>query len=337
MSNSITSDISAFSFCHSSELKETGTNSYEFIVSPLPPGFGYAYGPSLRRLLYSSIPAYAITALSVPGTLHEFSGIEGVLQDLSEVILNLKMVIIKSTNTDAFKATIKLNKTGEVFARDINFPSGTEAVNGDLLLMTVTADIDLEIELDISRGMSALQRQAGESTSITTNNSLTSIEIEPSFNPILRAGYRIDDVRVGDVTDYDKLIISFETDGSVDPNYAVELAMTIIYHQLKLLLKSFQANRIHADEAVATTEGEAVQVEDDIDRSARKQTILQQPIEALDLPARALNGLRQDGIVLVSDLIKMTQSELIKTPNLGSKSITDIKKALQDNELSLAG
>jgi DNA-directed RNA polymerase subunit alpha len=286
-------------------------------LEPLERGFGHTLGNALRRILLSSMPGTAIVNAEISGVLHEYSTIEGVQEDVIDVLLNLKKVALRMHNRN--EATLTLNKKGPgpVTACDIKLDHDIEVVNPDHVIANLTKAGELSMTLRIAKGrgyVPATRRDGDEHES----RPIGSLRLDASFSPVSRVSYNVDRARVEQRTDLDKLIIDIETNGTVDPEEAIRHAATILQDQLSAFV-NLQAS---SEESISTPEA-------DID------PILLRPVDDLELTVRSANCLKAENIYFIGDLIQRTEVELLKTPNLGKKSLTEIKDVLATKGLSL--
>jgi DNA-directed RNA polymerase subunit alpha len=286
-------------------------------LEPLERGFGHTLGNALRRILLSSMPGTAITEAEIAGVLHEYSTIEGVQEDVIDILLNLKKVALRMHNRT--EATVTLNKKGPgpVMAGDITVDHDIEIVNPDHLIANLTKEGELSMRLKIAKGRGyqpATVRFNEESESVTIGR----LQLDASYSPVNRVSYTVDRARVEQRTDLDKLIIDIETNGTVDPEEAIRHAATILQDQLSAFV-----------DLQARSEDKPRTAESDID------PILLRPVDDLELTVRSANCLKAESIFFIGDLIQRTEVELLKTPNLGKKSLTEIKDVLATKGLSL--
>ena len=286
-------------------------------LEPLERGFGHTLGNALRRILLSSMPGSAIIDVEIEGVLHEYSTLEGVQEDVINILLNLKMVALTMHNRD--EATLTLNKKGPgpVTAGDIQLDHDIEVVNPDHVIANLTKAGELSMTLKVAKGRGyqpATQRETDEEEGKT----IGSLQLDASYSPVSRISYNVDRARVEQRTDLDKLIIDIETNGTVDPEEAIRHAATILQDQLAAFV-----------DLQATEEAGTDTAEPDID------PILLRPVDDLELTVRSANCLKAESIYFIGDLIQRTEVELLKTPNLGKKSLTEIKDVLATKGLSL--
>lgn len=286
-------------------------------LEPLERGFGHTLGNALRRILLSSLPGCAITEARIDGVLHEYTTIEGVQEDVIDILLNLKNVAIRMEGRK--EATLTLHKKGPGIARagDIQTTHDIEIVNPDLEIANLTKQGELTITLKVERGRG--YRPAGQPESAQAEDkSIGSLQLDASFSPVRRVAYVVDSARVEQRTDLDKLIIDLETNGTIDPEEAIRIAARILQEQLSVFV-----------ELQGKDETRKTSTEPEID------PILLRPVDDLELTVRSANCLKAENIFYIGDLIQRTEVELLKTPNLGRKSLTEIKDVLARHGLSL--
>ncbi len=299
------------------QVEEFGKYHSKVVLEPLERGFGHTLGNALRRILLSSMPGAAIEEVEIDGVVHEYSTIEGVREDVIEILLNLKGVaVIMNSNSEA---VLNLSKkgTGPVTAGDIETDHDVEIVNPDHLIANLNSNGELNMRLTVrkGRGYSPADSRAEEEDETRAVGKLL---LDASYSPVVRVSYSVDNARVEQRTDLDKLIIDLETNGTIEPEEAIRRAATILQHQLAVFVDL-------QSEVVAEPE----QHEDEID------PILLRPVDDLELTVRSANCLKAEDIYYIGDLIQRTEVELLKTPNLGKKSLTEIKDVLATRGLSL--
>ncbi len=287
-------------------------------LEPLERGFGHTLGNALRRILLSSMPGCAITEAVIDGVLHEYTTIEGVQEDVMDILLNLKGVAIVMHSRD--EATLTLEKKGPcvVTAGDIKLDHDIEIINPDHVIAHLTKEgqISMSLTAHKGRGYEPATRRRKEENGET--RSIGALQIDATFSPVHRVAYSVDTARVEQRTDLDKLIIDLETNGTIDPEESIRRAASILQGQLSVFVD------LQADETVEKEEKGA-----DID------PILLRPVDDLELTVRSANCLKAENIYYIGDLIQRTEVELLKTPNLGKKSLTEIKDVLASHALSL--
>jgi DNA-directed RNA polymerase subunit alpha len=292
-------------------------NRSRFIIEPLEPGFGYTLGNSLRRTLLSSIPGAAITSIRVAGALHEFTTLEGVKEDLTDIVLNIKNLVLSSDNDEPTVAYIRKNGSGTLTGADVAVPAGVEIHNPDLHIATLNSKANVEIELTIERGrgyVSAVQnKQIGAE--------IGRIPVDSIYSPVLRVTYKVEATRVEQRTDFDRLIIDVETKKSISPRDAVASAG-------KTLVELFGLAHELNYSAEGIDLGPSVQ-------DAALAADLALPIEDLDLTVRSYNCLKREGIHTVGELLSRSEADLLDIRNFGSKSIDEVKAKLHSMGLQL--
>jgi DNA-directed RNA polymerase subunit alpha len=285
------------------------------IMEPFERGYGHTLGNALRRILLSSMPGYAATEVKIAGVLHEYSTIEGVQEDVVDVILNLKGVVMKLHNRSESTLKLKKGTPGPVTAADIELTHDVEIINPDHVIANLTqgGKIDMTIKIEKGRGyVPATSRRQDDSRSIG------SILLDASFSPVRRVSYQVESARVEQRTDLDRLVIDIETNGVIEPEEAVRYSASVLVDQLSVFasLQSTSEER---------TEAAQPQVD----------PILLQPVDDLELTVRSANCLKAENIYYIGDLIQRTENELLKTPNLGRKSLNEIKEVLASKGLTL--
>jgi DNA-directed RNA polymerase subunit alpha len=286
-------------------------------LEPLERGFGHTLGNALRRILLSSMPGCAVTEVEIDGVLHEYSAIEGVQEDVIEILLNLKGVALVMNGKDEAELTLSASGAGVVTAGDIQTDHDIEICNPEHVICTVTGDQPLMIRVVAQRGRGyspADSRADGEDET----RSIGRLQLDASFSPIRRVSYVVDSARVEQRTDLDKLVIDLETNGTIDPEEAIRRAATILQQQLAVFV-----------DLEGQTQAAAAEAADEVD------PILLRPVDDLELTVRSANCLKAENIYYIGDLVQRTEVELLKTPNLGKKSLTEIKDVLASRGLSL--
>lgn len=299
------------------DVTEIAPTRAKVVLEPLERGFGHTLGNALRRILLSSMPGCAVTDVEIEGVQHEYSAIEGVQEDVIEILLNLKNLAVVMHGKDS--ATLSLSKQGPgvVTAADIQLDHDVEILNPDLILANITADAALNMKLGINRGRGYQPADARE-TDEEESRAIGRLRLDASFSPVVRLAYTVESARVEQRTDLDKLVLDLETNGTLDPEEAIRRAATILQQQLAVFV-----------DLEGEKEAEPEQKEDQID------PILLRPVDDLELTVRSANCLKAENIYYIGDLIQRTEVELLKTPNLGKKSLTEIKDVLASRGLSL--
>ena len=299
------------------ECVEMSENYGRFVVEPLERGFGMTLGNSMRRVLLSSLPGVAATSIRIDGVLHEFSTIEGVKEDVTEIILNLKGLICKLHSQGPKKVVIDAAGECEVTAGDILPDSDVEIINPELHLATLDENgkLHMEIMLDHGRGYVVADRNKRPDMPIGE------IAVDSSYTPITKVNFTVDDTRVGQITDYDKLTLEIWTNGSIKPDEAASYAAKILTEHLMLFINL--TDRIQGVEIMVEKE------------ESKKEKILEMNIEDLDLSVRSYNCLKRAGINTVEELVQRDEDEMMKVRNLGRKSLEEVQQKLAQLGLTL--
>ncbi|MFP3873735.1 MAG: DNA-directed RNA polymerase subunit alpha [Thiohalophilus sp.] len=313
----MTASVSDFLTPRIVDIQQISDTHAKVTLEPLERGFGHTLGNALRRILLSSMSGAAITEVEIEGVLHEYTTIEGVQEDVVDILLNLKGVALRMDGED--EATLTLNKKGpgQVTAADIQLIQNVEVINPDHVLANLTKEGELNMTLKITRGRGyeAANTRGDEEEE---ERPIGRLQLDASFSPIQRVAYVVDSARVEQRTDLDKLTIELETNGTIDPEEAIRGAATILQDQLSAFVD------LRGKEETTPAEQEP-----EID------PILLRPVDDLELTVRSANCLKAEQIYYIGDLIQRTEVELLKTPNLGKKSLTEIKDVLASRGLSL--
>jgi DNA-directed RNA polymerase subunit alpha len=293
-------------------------NTYgKFVIEPLERGYGITLGNSLRRILLSSLPGTAITAINIDGILHEFSTIPGVVEDTIEIMLHLKELSMKIYSDEPQTLIIEKEGEGVIHAGDIKAPADVEILNPDLYIATMEKGTKLYMELTASVGRGYVPADKNKQP----NQPLGVIPVDSIFTPIKRVNYKVEDTRVGQHTDFDKLTLEVWTDGSIKPDEAISLGAKILSKHLSLFVNLTEK----VDEVEIATEKD----EDERER------ILDMTIEELDLSVRSYNCLKRAGINTVGELINKTEDDMMKVRNLGKKSLEEVQQKLEELNFAL--
>ncbi|MGI9666594.1 MAG: DNA-directed RNA polymerase subunit alpha [Acidimicrobiia bacterium] len=298
------------------EEEQVADNRSKFIVEPLEPGFGYTLGNTMRRTLLSRIPGAAITSVRIDGVQHEFSTIDGVVEDVVDFILNLKQVVLRIDVEETQTLYLSAKGSGEVKASDLKAPAGVEVVNGDLHLATLSSTGKLEVELTAERGVG--YRSADRNKKSDT---IGVIPIDSIFSPVRKVAYRVESTQVGQRTDFDKLVLDVETDGSITPAEGISSAGGTLRNLFELLAEMEEYDALVPDELVPAEQ--------------TGQEHLDLPIEALDLSERPRNCLRRAQVQTVGELIEKTEEDLLNITNFGQKSLEEVVAKLDELGFSL--
>jgi DNA-directed RNA polymerase subunit alpha len=307
-----------------------------FTIEPLDKGFGYTFGNSLRRVLLSSLGGAAVTSVRIEGVAHEFSSVPGVKEDVTDIVLNLKDLVVRMhTDADEVEAPLVATGPGEVKAKDIDLPSGVEILNPEAPIATLEKKTKLEVYLTIGRGRGYSPAEENKSD----DQPIGVIPIDSIFSPIRRASYSVATARVGQRTDFDKLSLDLETDGSIEPAAALREASEILIKTLAIFTDAERVEELTAREAIAAplpTDGLSGVGGGDGVGSAANNGLDEILIEELELGVRSYNCLKRAGVQTVGDLVRKTRSELNAIPNFGSKSIEEVIETLQARGLDLS-
>ena len=293
----------------------------KFVCEPLERGYGTTLGNSLRRILLSSLPGAAITSIRIDGVLHEFSTIPGVRDDVTNIVLNLKSLCFKMYSEEPRVLRLDVKGEKEVTAADIITDPDVEILNPDLHIATLNEDGELHMEMTVERGKGYVAAEKNKKP----DHVIGVIPIDSIFSPIQRVNYTVQDTRVGNVTDYDKLILEVWTDGSIRTEEGVSRAATILISHFKLFQNMAGIPEIEEEEEIVPPEPE--------EPDASK--VLETTIDDLDLSVRSFNCLKRANINTVADLVSKTEEDMMKVRNLGRKSLEEVKKKLEEYDLTL--
>ena len=304
------------------QIERLGDNRAKVVIEPLERGYGHTLGNALRRVLLSSMVGYSATEVTIAGVLHEYSSIDGVQEDVVNILLNLKGVVFKLHNRD--EVTLSLRKDGEgiVTAADIQTPHDVEIINPEHVIAHLShgGKLDMQIKVEKGRGYvpGNMRRYADEQT-----KSIGRIVLDASFSPVKRVSYTVESARVEQRTDLDKLVVEIETNGAITAEDAVRASAKILVEQLAVFAQ------LEGSELAGVFEQPAPR------GNAQFDPILLRPVDELELTVRSANCLKAENIYYIGDLIQRTENELLKTPNLGRKSLNEIKEVLASRGLTL--
>ena len=299
------------------KVEEKSSTRAQVTLEPLERGFGHTLGNALRRILLSSMPGCAITEVEIDGVLHEYSTMEGVQEDVIEILLNLKDVALVMAGKDEVELTLSKKGPGAVTAGDIQTDHDVEIRNPEHLICNINAEKSVNMKLTAVRGRGYSPADSRENPEEETR-SIGRLQLDATFSPIHRVAYVVEAARVEQRTDLDKLILDLETNGTIDPEEAIRRAATILQQQLAVFVDlESEAQSVSSDS------------EDEVD------PVLLRPVDDLELTVRSANCLKAENIYYIGDLVQRTEVELLKTPNLGKKSLTEIKDVLASHGLSL--
>ena len=295
-------------------------NHSRIVIEPLERGFGHSLGNALRRVLLSTIPGCAVTDVEIEGVLHEYTTIEGVQEDVIDILLNLKKLAVILHSKDEVELVISKNGAGCVTAADIILPHDVEIINPELVIANLTQAGVLNMKMRVRRGR-GYEPVSVRKLNADHNAIIGALQLDASFSPIVKVAYQVESTRVEQRTNLDKLVIELETNGTVDPEAPIKMAATILHDQLSVFVDFEKVNDQVAEDEVL--------VEEVFD------PVLLRPVDDLELTVRSANCLKAENIFYIGDLIQRTEVELLKTPNLGKKSLTEIKDILALKGLSL--
>lgn len=302
------------------QVEQISANRAKVTLEPFERGYGHTLGNALRRVLLSSMVGYAVTEVTIAGVVHEYSSIDGVQEDVVEILLNLKGVVFKLHNRDEVTLSLRKETEGPVKASDIQVPHDVEIINPDHVICHLSQNGKLDMQLKVEKGIGyvpgSMRRHADEPFKF-----IGRIVLDASFSPIKRVSYAVESARVEQRTDLDKLVIDIETNGGISAEEAVRSSAKILVEQLAVF---------------AQLEGSALDAFDAPARSAAQfDLVLLCPVDELELTVRSANCLKAENIYYIGDLIQRTENELLKTPNLGRKSLNEIKEVLATRGLTL--
>jgi DNA-directed RNA polymerase subunit alpha len=298
------------------EEQQLSDNRSKFIVEPLEPGFGYTLGNTLRRTLLSRIPGAAVTSIQIEGIQHEFTTIPGAVEDVVDIILNVKQIVVRMDGVDTQTLYLSAKGAGEVTAGDIKVPAGVEIVNPDQLIATLSASGRLEMELTVGPGVG--YRTAAEAMTV---GAIGVIPVDAIYSPVRKVAYQVENTQVGDITNFDRLVLDVETNGALTPSEAVSSSGKTLAELMTLFADM----------------GEGVGLElGEVQTESSSSPDLDLPIEALDLSERPRNCLRRAQVKTVGELVQRTADDLLNITNFGQKSLEEVTAKLDELGLSLA-
>ncbi len=298
----------------------THTSTYaKFIAEPFERGFGVTLGNSLRRVLLSSIEGSAVTNVKIDGVLHEFGSIDGVMEDVADIIQNIKNLILRSHSRAAKTIYIKKDKSGEVTARDIITDGTVEVLNPDLYIATLTKDVRFHVELEVGRGRGYVASELNKKEEHT----IGMVPVDSMFSPIKKVAYYVENTRVGQKTDYDRLIVEVFSNGSIDPKEAMLYAANILRGHLDVFMNLGSIpEELEEEESMSPEE-------------TQRYEKLRLSISELELSVRSSNCLREANIKMIADLVRKSETELLGLRNFGKKSLTEVKELIMGMGLNL--
>ena len=298
------------------EVDSIGKNKFKLVLEPLERGFGYTLGNAMRRILLSSMPGSAVVEVSIDGVLHEYSNIEGVKEDVIEILLNIKSLAISMAD-HCDESTLILDKKteGPVLASDIELPADVTITNPDHVIATLTKSGAISMTMKVRKGRGY---ELASSVGVDEEQKAVGVmSLDASYSPIVKVTYAVENARVEQRTDLDRLIFEIETNGTIDPQESIRKAATMLHEQIAVFvdLKAIESRR----QEIA---------------KPHFDPILLRPVEDLELTVRSANCLKAEQVHFIGDLVQRTEQEMLKTPNLGKKSLTEIKQVLEDQGLS---
>ena len=302
------------------EVVSNSTNHSKIIIDPLERGFGHSLGNALRRVLLSTISGCAVTDVEIEGVLHEYTTIDGVQEDVIDILLNLKKLAVILHSKDEIELTLSKSGPGCITAADFKLPHDVEIVNPDLVIANLTQNGLLNMKVQVRRGR-GYQPVSVRNLNSEVSNAVGVLHLDASFSPIVKVAYQVESTRVEQRTNLDRLVIDLETNGTVDPEQTIKLAATILHDQLSVFVDFEKVSQQVVEEVLV--------VEEECD------PVLLRPVDDLELTVRSANCLKAENIFYIGDLIQRSEVELLKTPNLGKKSLTEIKDILALKGLSL--
>lgn len=300
--------------------ESVSTDTYaKYAIEPFERGYGHTLGNALRRVLLSSIEGAAVTSVKIGGAMHEFSTIPGVVEDVPEIILNLKKLKLRLHTREHRRLTLTVEKKGEVKAEDITADSAVEIVNPDIHIMTLDKKAKVEMELEVKIGRGYVPSELNKAP----NQPIGLIPMDSAFSPVMRVNYSIENTRIGQRTDYDKLILEIWTDGRITPDDALTQCAAILREHLNVFV-DFEHTKVSFEEKEVKEKEEG-----------RLQKLLGTSIDEIELSVRSSNCIQRANIKAIGDLVRKTEPEMLKYRNFGKKSLNEIKKVLADLGLSL--
>jgi DNA-directed RNA polymerase subunit alpha len=310
------------------EVEQLGPSHARVVMEPFERGYGHTLGNALRRVLLSSMVGYAPTEVQISGVVHEYSTIDGVREDVVDLLLNLKGIVFKLHNRDDVFLTLRKDSPGPVTAADIDLPHDVELVNAEHVIANLTQGGKLDMQIKVEKGRGYVP---GTMRNLSDSKTIGRIVLDASFSPVRRVSYAVESARVENRTDLDKLLIDVETNGVIAPEEAVRQAARILVEQLSVFA-ALEGAEPSIDVLGAGTSG--MPVTGGV-RSPQIDPILLRPVDDLELTVRSANCLKAENIYYIGDLIQRTENELLKTPNLGRKSLNEIKEVLASRGLTL--
>lgn len=282
------------------------------VLEPFERGFGNTLGNALRRVMLSSIAGFAVTSIKIEGVLHEYGSIDGVKEDVLDIIMNIKSLAITKEDSSSCVLKLSTNKTGPVYAGSIETPAGVDIVNKDLVICTLNkgAKIDIQMHVECGKGYVVAEQ------SKKNEHGVGAIAIDSVFSPVRRVAYKVENARVGQITDYDKLILEIDTNGTITPQDSLGVAAKILQEQLQVFI-NFDVSKLD------TPVHKEISLEPEFNKNLLKT------IDELELSVRSYNCLKNENIIYVGDLVSRSEGEMLKTANFGRKSLNELKENLK--------
>ncbi len=305
------------------EVEQLGASHARVVMEPFERGYGHTLGNALRRVLLSSMIGYAPTEVQISGVVHEYSTIDGLREDVVDLLLNLKGVTFRLHNRDDVFLTLRKDAPGPVTAADIDLPHDVELINPEHVIATLTQGGKLDMSIKVERGRGYVP---GTMRGLDDNKTIGRIVLDASFSPVRRVSYQVESARVEQRTDLDRLVVDVETNGVIAPEEAVRQSARILVEQLSIFA-SLEGGPGQPQPDAAVLGGLA--------RGPQVDPLLMRPVDDLELTVRSANCLKAENIYYIGDLIQRTENELLKTPNLGRKSLNEIKEVLASRGLTL--
>lgn len=285
------------------------------VLEPLERGYATTIGNSLRRILLSSIKGFAVTSIKIDGVLHEYSSIDGIREEVIDIIMNVKSLIITKSSISPTTLKLKLNKKGPILAKDIILSGGVEILNPELVICNIEdskVDLNMEMTVEYGKGYSLTEKKEKE------NDAVSTIYLDALFNPVKKVSYTVENARIGQQTDYDRLILDVETNGTISPEDAIGIASKILQTQLEVLVKFEVVNPAPVEKDKRVQETESV-----------INPNLYRKIDEMELSVRSFNCLINEGIRFIGDLVQKSELDMLKLPNFGRKSLNELKENLK--------
>jgi DNA-directed RNA polymerase subunit alpha len=299
------------------DVEEISKTQARVTLEPLERGFGHTLGNALRRILLSSMTGSAVTDVNITGVEHEYSTIAGVKEDVLDILMNIKEVAVSiDGSNDNVQLSIKKKGPATITASDIKLQHNTKIANPELLIATITDNIEVNMDMIVQKGIGYVTSDILEKEE--ENKNVGFIKIDANFSPVLTCNFKVEGARLEQNANLDKLIMELTTNGTIDPEYAIRQAATILSKQLEVFVDL-----------------KAPEIEEEVEEEPQVDSFLLQPVDDLELTVRSANCLKAENIQYIGDLVQITEAELLKAPNLGRKSLTEIKDVLATHALSL--